>query len=224
VLTAEELEEAESFYRYLDVDGDHVPYRTLPGVHPKGAYFTRGSGHDKYGRYTESSEEYVEVVDRLLAKVESAGDHVPQPQIFTGEETVADVEGRAPAADGEGPVLQYSAPYGLVSIGGCHWAVLEARDELTRRGLDVDYMRIRGLPFNRTVEDFLAGHERIFVIEQNRDEQLRKLLTIETDCPKEKLTSITYYGGQPLSKGHVLDGLAEHIDVLEPREPAAAAT
>ncbi len=190
VLGAEELEAVERFYRYLDVDGDHVPYRTLPGVHPKGAYFTRGSGHDKYGRYTEDSDAYVEVVDRLLAKVHSAGEHVPAPDVRGG--------GSADA---------------LVSIGGCHWAVLEARDELARRGVEMDYLRVRGFPFGRAVEDFLAGHERVFVIEQNRDEQLRKLLAIESGCPKEKLISITYYGGQPLSKGHVLEGLAPHLRI-----------
>ena len=199
VLTAEELEQAESFYRYLDVDGDHIPYRSLPGVHPKGAYFTRGSGHDKYGRYTEGSDEYVEVVDRILKKVESAGDHVPQPEIHDSGS---------------------AASVGLVSIGGCHWAVLEARDDLARRGIDVDYMRIRAFPFNQTVEDFLATHERVFVIEQNRDEQLRKLLVTETECPKDKLDSITYYGGQPLSKGHVLEGLARHLE-LSPAEVAS---
>jgi len=198
VLSADDLEKVEKFYRYLDVDGDHIPYRTLPGVHPKGAYFTRGSGHDKFGRYTEGSAEYIEVVDRILKKVESAGDHVPQPEVYG--------EG---ATDPDG-----AASYGLVSIGGCHWAVLEARDELAKRGIEVDYLRIRGFPFNRTVEDFLGAHDQVFVIEQNRDEQLRKLLLMETDCPKEKLVSITYYGGQPLSKGHVLGGLAEHIEIL----------
>jgi 2-oxoglutarate ferredoxin oxidoreductase subunit alpha len=197
VLSAEELEKVESFYRYLDVDGDHIPYRTLPGVHPKGAYFTRGSGHDKYGRYTEGSAEYVEVVDRLLAKVESAGDHVPAPEVF-----------------GENATTAEGASYGLISIGGCHWAVLEAREDLASRGIEVDYLRVRGFPFNQTVEDFLEHHDRIFVIEQNRDEQLRKLLLLETSCPKDKLSSITYYGGQPLSKGHVLGGLAEHIEIL----------
>jgi 2-oxoglutarate/2-oxoacid ferredoxin oxidoreductase subunit alpha len=190
VLSAEELEEVESFYRYVDMDGDHIPYRTLPGVHPKGAYFTRGSGHDKYGRYTEGSDEYVEVLDRLAKKVESAGEHVPAPEIHES---------------GGG------STYGLVSMGGCHWAVLEARDELAAQGIEVDYMRVRGFPFNRAVEDFLCNHEKIFVIEQNREEQLRKLLTIETRCPKDKFHSITYYGGQPLSKGHVLDGLTPHF-------------
>jgi 2-oxoglutarate ferredoxin oxidoreductase subunit alpha len=190
VLSAEELEGVETFYRYVDVDGDHIAYRTLPGVHPKGAYFARGSGHDKYGRYTEGSAEYVEVVDRILKKIEAAADHVPAPEVH--------MSGKA-------------AAYGLVSIGGCHWAVLEARDDLARRGIDVDYMRVRGFPFKSTVTDFLTSHEKVFVVEQNRDEQLRKLLLLETSCPKEKLASITYYGGQPLSKGHVLDGLAEQM-------------
>jgi 2-oxoglutarate ferredoxin oxidoreductase subunit alpha len=193
VLSAAELETVEKFYRYLDVDGDYIPYRTLPGVHPKGAYFTRGSGHDKYGRYTEDSDAYVEVVDRLLKKVESAAEHVPAPEVHDG-----------------------GAPYGLISIGGCHWAVLEARADLAHRGIEIDYLRVRGFPFGRAVEDFLARHEKVFVVEQNRDEQLRKLLTLETGCAKEKLASITYYGGQPLSKGHVLGGLAPHLPRLQP--------
>jgi len=199
VLTAEELEDVEQFYRYVDVDGDHIPYRTLPGVHPKGAFFTRGSGHDKFGRYTEGSDEYIEVVDRILRKVESAADHVPAPEVFTHDSKPS---------------------VGLVSMGGCHWAVLEARDDLARRGVDVDYLRVRGFPFNQTVEDFLASHEEIFVIEQNRDRQLLRLIEMETGCPKDKLKSIRYYGGQPLSKGHVLEGLAAHIE-LAPAEVAS---
>jgi 2-oxoglutarate ferredoxin oxidoreductase subunit alpha len=191
VLSAEELESIQKFYRYLDKDGDHIAARTLPGVSPKGAYFTRGSGHDKYGRYTEDSDAYVEVMDRLLKKVESAGDHVPAPEVYRGKA---------------------AASYGVVSLGGCHWAVLEARDDLASRGIEVDYMRVRGFPFNQTVEDFLAEHETVFVIEQNRDQQLRKLLVNETDCIKERLVSVTYYGGQPLSKGHVLEGLAPYLE------------
>jgi 2-oxoglutarate ferredoxin oxidoreductase subunit alpha len=192
VLSAAELEKVDKFYRYVDVDGDYVPYRTLPGVHPKGAYFTRGSGHDKYGRYTEDSDAYVDVVDRIRRKIDSAKDHVPAPEVHT-------VEG--------------GSPLGLLSLGGCHWAVLEARDDLLARGIEVDYLRVRGFPFNETVERFLAEHERVFVIEQNRDEQLRKLLLMETGCAKAKLESITYYGGQPLSKGHVLEGLAPHLKI-----------
>jgi len=191
VLGAEDLEKIQKFYRYLDQDGDFIAARSLPGVHPKGAYFTRGSGHDKYGRYTEDSDAYMEVMDRLLKKVESAREHVPAPEVHMGKTL---------------------ASYGLISLGGCHWAVLEARDDLAARGIPVDYLRVRGFPFSKTVEDFIAEHDTVFVIEQNRDQQLRKLLVNETNCVKEKLVSITYYGGQPLSKGHVLSGLAPHLE------------
>ncbi|MFQ5536143.1 MAG: 2-oxoacid:acceptor oxidoreductase subunit alpha [Gemmatimonadota bacterium] len=188
VLSAEELEEMETFYRYLDVDGDNIPYRTLPGVHPKGAYFTRGSGHDKFGRYTEDSEAYQEVVDRLAAKLRSAATAVPAPEIRRGDPPTREA---------------------LVSVGGCHGAVLEARDELARQGRGMDYMRIRGFPFGEEVEAFLAEHDEIFVVEQNRDGQLRALLTMETNCPKEKLRAVLNYSGQPLSKEHVLHGVRQ---------------
>jgi 2-oxoglutarate ferredoxin oxidoreductase subunit alpha len=186
VLTAEELEKVENFYRYMDTDGDGIAARTLPGVHPKGAFFTRGSGHEKHGRYTEESEPYQEVVDRIKRKVQSASDHVPQPEVQC-------VEG--------------GARVGIVSIGGCHWAVMEARDQLVADGQDVDYLRVRGFPFGSVVEEFLANHDTVFVVEQNRDAQLMNMLTIETSVPKEKLVSVRNYSGQPLSKRHVLDGL-----------------
>jgi 2-oxoglutarate ferredoxin oxidoreductase subunit alpha len=192
VLSAEDLEELDKFYRYLDVDGDHIGARTLPGVHPKGAYFTRGSGHDKYGRYTEDSDAYVEVMDRLLAKIESAAEHLPAPEVH---------KAAAPTT------------LGMISLGGCHWAVLEAIDDLAARGVHVDYLRVRAFPFGKAVEDFLATHDTVFVVEQNRDGQLRNLLALETDGPKDKMVSIVYYGGQPLSKGHVLDGLTPHLEI-----------
>jgi 2-oxoglutarate ferredoxin oxidoreductase subunit alpha len=189
VLSAAELEEIDSFSRYMDVDGDHIPSRSLPGVHPKGAFFTRGSGHDKHGRYTEDSDAYLEVVDRIAAKIQSAADHVPAPEVHS--------------RDG-------GARTGIVSIGGCHRAVMEARDELLRDGLEVDYLRVRGFPFGGTVVRFLEEHETVFVVEQNRDGQLRTLLS--SGCPKAKLVSVRDYGGQPLSKGHVLDGVRPVLD------------
>ncbi len=198
VLSAEDLEQADQFYRYLDVDGDHIAARTLPGVHPKGSYFTRGSGHDKYGRYTENSDAYIEVVDRIRKKIESAADAVPAPEIHS-------VEG--------------GSRLGLVSIGGCHWAVLEARDHLIRDGVQVDYMRVRGFPFNETVEQFLDEHDLVVVVEQNRDAQLKKLLLLETRCAKEKLVSVTDYGGQPLSKGNVLEGVVPYLEMLAVEVP-----
>ena len=112
--------------------------------------------------------------------------------------------------DGAGPPAEIevgTARYGIVSLGGCHWAVLEARDQLLREGVLVDYLRVRAFPFDRTVEAFLEEHDTVFVVEQNRDAQLRTLLAIETECPKAKLISVRYYGGQPLSKQHVLDGI-----------------
>ncbi len=191
VLSAEELARAQSFYRYLDVDGDAIPYRSVPGVHPKGSYFTRGSGHDKYGKYTEDAEAYVEVVDRIARKIYSARDHVPAPEVFQSREP---------------------ARHGIVALGGCHWAVVEARDELMSEGVAIDYLRVRGFPFDDTVEEFLASHEVVFVVEQNRDGQLRNLLTLETSVEKEKLVSVRFYGGQPLSKGHVLSGIRPALE------------
>jgi 2-oxoglutarate ferredoxin oxidoreductase subunit alpha len=214
VLDAQELEKLESYSRYLDTDGDHIPYRTLPGVHPKGAYFTRGSGHDKHGRYTEDSDAYLEVVDRLARKVQSACDSAPAPEVFTGGPGEAGV-----AAHGNLEVG--SEPYGIVSLGGCHWAVLEARDHLLREGVPLDYLRVRSFPFNRTVEDFLERHDTVFVVEQNRDAQLRTLLAIETECPKSKLVSVRYYGGQPLSKQHVLDGIRPFLTGRKSDGPTA---
>ncbi len=185
VLSAQDLEKMEAFHRYLDVDGDGIPYRTLPGSHPKGAYFARGSGHNKYGEYTEDSDEYVEVMERLARKIRGAADAVP----------AADIR-----ANGR-------ARYGIVSIGSCNEAVLEALDYFAERGMEFDYMRIRGFPFAGAVEDFLDAHDCNFVVEQNRDGQLRTLLTLETGTTKEKLQSVRYYGGLPLSRKHVVDGI-----------------
>ena len=194
VLTAEELEQAESFYRYLDVDGDHIPYRSLPGVHPKGAYFTRGSGHDKYGRYTEDAEAYTEVVDRIAAKIESAALAVPKPEVI-------EVEG--------------NSRYGILTIGGCRGAVIEAQKEMLEEGLSFDYMRVKAFPFGPEVEEFVDAHEVTFVVEQNRDAQLLKLLINETGITKDQLKSVRFYGGLPMSAYHVVDGIREHLQVEE---------
>ena len=190
VLSEDDLKKAEAFYRYLDVDGDGIPYRSLPGVHPKGAYFTRGSGHNKYGGYTEDSDEYIEVVDRLLRKHQNAADFVPEPEIHRQE----------------------GATLGIISVGGCHAAVLEAVEEMKAEGLTFDYMRVRAFPFDDTVREFLASHERCFVVEQNRDAQLRNLIAIETETNFDRLPSVRYYGGMPMSAHHVVAGIAEHLE------------
>lgn len=194
VLSADELEKAKKFFRYLDVDGDGVPPRTLPGVHPTGAYVTRGSGHDRFGAYTEDSDPYTDVMDRLRRKIDGTASHLPAPEVR----------------------LQDGARVGLVTIGGCRSAVLEALDELSRRGVAASYLRVRAFPFHPDVEAFLARHETNFVVEQNRDGQLRKLLVAETDAAKDGLVSVLYYGGLPMSCHHVVEGLAPHLDGLAP--------
>jgi 2-oxoglutarate/2-oxoacid ferredoxin oxidoreductase subunit alpha len=190
VLNAEELEAAKSFYRYLDVDGDGIPYRSLPGTHPKGAYFTRGSGHNRFGAYTEDADEYTEVVDRIDRKIQRATKAVPAPVIQTKP----------------GNTL------GLVTIGGCHAASIEAMDQLAKEGILVDYMRVRGFPFGDEVTAFLEAHDINFVVEQNRDAQLRSLLMLETGVTIEKLASVRYYGGFPMSAHHIITGVKAKLE------------
>ncbi len=176
VLGAEELERVEKFHRYFDVDGDAIPYRSLPGVHPKGAYFTRGSGHNMLGAYTEDAGEYQAVVDRLRRKWETAKQYVPEP------------------------IIEYSdkCRVGILSVGGCDGAVREARDHLLEQGTQTNYLRVRAFPFNEQVQDFLDNHDRVYVVEQNRDAQLRSLLLLETSVEQDKLIPVLYYNGLPI--------------------------
>jgi 2-oxoglutarate ferredoxin oxidoreductase subunit alpha len=190
VLSAEELDQVKVFHRYLDSDGDGIPYRTLPGIHPKGAYFTRGSGHNKFGGYTEDGDEYVEVVDRLDRKIQRAARAVPAPLIKTSP----------------------GATLGLVTVGGCHAGCTEALDILAREGIQLDYMRVRGFPFGDEVTHFLEAHDVNFIVEQNRDGQLRNLIMLETGVPVQKLESVRYYGGFPMSAHHVIAGVKARIE------------
>ncbi len=190
ILGKKDLEKIDKFYRYLDVDGDYIPYRTLPGIHPKGAYFTRGSGHNKYGQYTEDGAEYKEVVDRLLEKWKSAAKFVPEPIIYKGSR-------RTKAA--------------IVSLGSCDGAVMEARDKLAAEGIKLDYMRVRGFPFDTKTKNFLEKYERVFVIEQNRDAQLLGLLLAETNVDREKLIPVLHYSGEPLSYQFVYNELKKQL-------------
>jgi 2-oxoglutarate ferredoxin oxidoreductase subunit alpha len=189
VLDAAQLAEVQKFSRYLDVDGDGIAARTLPGVGGKGAYFVRGSGHDKHAAYTEESDAYQEVVDRLKRKFVHAATVVPTPA-FTRQE---------------------GAHVGLVTIGGCDAAVREAADRLRDQGILVDVMRIKAFPFGAEVRAFLEQHEPLFVIEQNRDAQLKSLLTIELSIAPDSLTSILDYGGMPLTAKVVVDAVAAHL-------------
>jgi 2-oxoglutarate ferredoxin oxidoreductase subunit alpha len=195
VLNAEQIEALEKFQRYIDKDGDAIPYRTLPGVHPKGAYFTRGSGHTQYGGYTEDSVEYQIVLDRLKRKFETAKGLVPKAVINRG--------------NGFGSAVEV----GIVSIGSCDGAVNEALDILERRGVHLDYMRVRSFPFGQEVEEFLASHSLLFVVEQNRDAQLKSLLTLETAVEKAKLRSILHYSGLPISSSCIVEGVLAEVGV-----------
>ena len=195
VLRAEQLEEMEAFYRYLDVDGDGVPYRTLPGEHPKGAFFTRGSGHNMYGGYTENAGEYQEVLDRLRRKWDHAASIVPRPEIRT-----------APGAHA-----------GMITLGTGDSACREALDILAGRGVALDYMKIRAFPFGEEVETFLKEHKRIYVVEQNRDAQLRTLLINEAGGRDEQLVEVLHYNGMPMAATSVVS--AVEADML--RDQAA---
>lgn len=189
VLNAEELEAIERFYRYEDRDGDAIPYRTLPGEHPKGAYFTRGSGHNWKGGYTEDSAEYKEVLDRLTRKWESAADAVPGPVIIQSEQ-------RAEAA--------------IISLGGCDGAVREALDRLAGEGIHLDYLRVRGFPFSAEVDAFIEAYDTVYVVEQNRDAQLRTLLINETRAEKAQLISVLDYAGMAANPAFVVEGVHAH--------------
>jgi 2-oxoglutarate ferredoxin oxidoreductase subunit alpha len=190
VLEAEDLQRISKFLRYTNEDENYIAARTLPGVDSKGAYFVRGSGHNKFGGYTETPDEYQEVVDRLLKKHKSAAKFIPAP------------------------ILQRrkGAKFGVVTSGGCDMAVREALDILEARGIPADFMRLRGFPFEESVEDFLNAHEFSFIVEQNRDAQLRSLLTLETNVPKDKLRSVLVYGGFPLSAQRVIDQILDQLE------------
>ena len=197
VLSEEQVAALKTYYRYLDQDGDGIAARTLPGVHPKGAYFTRGSGHTKYGAYTEDAPDYVEVMERIARKIANAAEAVPSPVIERRKGAVG----------------------AIVALGSIDGAIREATDILEAGGIPLDYMRIRGFPFSAEVEAFLAEHETIFVVEQNRDGQLRSLLLLETNVEKRTLQSIRDFGGVPLSAetvvGGVRNAIGRHAAVIE---------
>jgi len=192
VLTAEQLEKIQKFSRYLPDDGTSVAARTLPGIHEKGAFFTRGSGHNKYGGYTEIPDEYAEVMDRLLRKHKEAAAWVPAPVIEKRE----------------------GAKVGMITIGGCDPAVREALDILAEMGRPMDFMRIRAFPFHADVESFLASHDYCYVVEQNRDGQLCSMLTLETPVAKDKIRPVLIYSGFPLSAKNVIDVVTAQVEEL----------
>jgi 2-oxoglutarate ferredoxin oxidoreductase subunit alpha len=189
VLSKEDLDKLGGFARYKDVDGDAIGWRTLPGtMHPKAAYFTRGSGHNASAGYTEKPDEYQYVVDRLARKFEGARTLVPAPQI----------------------VKNGTSKVGFIAYGSSDYAVLESLDQIKNEyKTDVDYLRIRAYPFAHEIHDFVASHERVYVIEQNRDAQMESLLKLDLPADQVvKLRSILYYAGLPLDARSITDEFA----------------
>jgi len=188
VLSKEDLERLGKFSRYKDDDGDAIPGRTLPGTdHPLAAYFTRGSGHNENADYTESPEDYVKLMDRLARKIDTARHYVPAPEIDQ-------IQG---------------ARVGIIAYGTTHHAIEECRDQLKAEcGLVSSYLRIRALPFSPQVENFIAEHERIYVVEQNRDGQMRSLLALEYPAMALRMKSILHYNGIPIDARSITNALS----------------
>jgi 2-oxoglutarate/2-oxoacid ferredoxin oxidoreductase subunit alpha len=188
ILSAEDLTRLGGFARYKDVDNDGVGYRTLPGTdHPLAAYFTRGSGHNEKAQYTERPDDYFNNMERLSKKFETARTLVPRPEIVqTGK-----------------------ARIGLIAFGSSDFAMRESRDQLNKEyGLDTDYLRLRAYPFSREVHEFVASHDRIYVIEQNRDAQMLSLLKLDLQAEEiVKLRSIRHFNGLPIDARSVTDDL-----------------
>jgi len=183
VLDDEALANVAKFERYRDVDGDGIPFRTLPGTrNPKGTFFTRGSGHDEAARYTEKPEDYTRNMDRLAKKWETARSLVPAP-------VIADAD----------------AEVGLIAYGSSHWAVIEARDQLAAAGIPTAYCLLRAFPFNADVTRFIEKHRRIYVIEQNRDGQMAGLLKLEHSSEAVRIRSVLHYDGMPIDARSISD-------------------
>ena len=197
-MTHDELEAGRDFGRYLDVDGDGIPFRTLPGTHPsKGSYFTRGTTRDAYARYSEAGPDYLYNVTRLLEKFETAKDLVPQP------------------------ILRKAARetrFGVIYFGSTSPAMAEAFDALQADGIHVDTLRVRAFPFSAAVDRFVADHETVFVVEQNRDAQLRMMLVNEQQIDPARLEPILHYDGTPITARFIIEAIAARVraDNVEP--------
>jgi 2-oxoglutarate ferredoxin oxidoreductase subunit alpha len=186
VLSAAELEKVGSFARYKDVDGDGIPYRTLPGTkHPAAAYFTRGSGHNEKAGYSERPDDYKNNVDRLLRKFDTARKFVPAP--------VKEVSG--------------TSKIGVIAYGTTHWAMYESHDQLEKEyGVKTDYLRLRAYPFNQDVHEFIKNHDRVYVVEQNRDGQMHELLKMDIAADQvTKLRRVLHYNGLPVDARSITD-------------------
>jgi len=200
VMTAQELEAGKEFGRYLDVDGDAIPYRTLPGTHASlGAYFTRGSSHDRYARYSEDGGVYVDVMGRLLRKFETAKSLVPKPILCRAKE---------------------KTKYGAIYYGSTSAAMSEALDALERRGLHLDTLRVRAFPFADEVVEFIHAHESVFVVEQNRDAQLMKMIVNECSIDPARFVSVLHFDGTPITARFITKAIGERMSLSKAKEAA----
>ena len=199
IMTAEELEAGKTFGRYLDVDGDAIAYRTLPGTHPtKGAYFTRGTSRDRYAKYSEEGAVYQDNMQRLLRKLETAKTLVPKPVIKMARE---------------------KARYGVIYFGSTAPAMDEAMASLEAQGQHLDMMRLRAFPFNDEVVDFINSHDQVFLVEQNRDAQMRMLLVNECSLDPARIISILHFDGTPITARFIISAIAERMH-LKSKEAA----
>jgi len=197
VMTAADLDAGKEFGRYLDVDSDGIPYRTYPGTHPsKGSFFTRGTSRDRYARYTEEGAPYADNMQRLLRKFETAKDLVPRPLLAQAPKPTR---------------------YGVIYYGSTSPAMDEAIDLIEARGQPVDRLRIRAFPFHSSVSSFIAEHDFVFVVEQNRDAQLRSLIVNECSIDPVRLVPILHYDGTPITARHIAGAVGDHLDKLKVR-------
>jgi len=195
VMTAADLEAGKDFGRYLDVDGDGIPYRTYPGTHPtKGSFFTRGTSRDRYARYTEEGAPYADNMQRLLRKFETAKDLVPRPL-------------QANAAK--------PTKYGVIYYGSTSPAMDEAIHMIEARGHSLSRLRVRAFPFHSSVTSFVADHDFVFVVEQNRDAQLRSLIVNECSIDPVRLVPILHYDGTPITARFIARAIGDHLDALK---------
>ena len=191
VLTAEQLDALPQWGRYRDVDGDGIPYRTLPGTHPtKGSYFTRGSSHDENAAYSEDSPTYVRIMDRLLKKLETAKKMIPKPEVQLGEK---------------------KSDVAMLYFGTSMHAAEEALDILKNDGAPMDAIRIKSFPFCNEVKEFIENYDRVFVVEQNRDAQMRSLLINELEIDPKKLIKVLNYDGTPITADFILKNVHQHL-------------
>jgi 2-oxoglutarate ferredoxin oxidoreductase subunit alpha len=197
VMTAEMLDAGKEFGRYLDVDADGIPFRTLPGAHPtKGAYFTRGTSKNPYAIYSEAGPDYVYNMQRLLKKHETAKTLVPKPLLTPSPEP---------------------ARFGVLYYGSTSPSMHEALESLSQSGIFVNALRIRAFPFQDEIYDFVQSHSKVFVVEQNRDAQLKTLLVNEAGINPASLISILHYDGTPITARFITKEIAEIVATLNVR-------